>query len=640
MNKKLAVLIVEDSESDAALDIRALKRAGYQISYERVEDARQMEAALKKQAWDVILVDHQLPQMDSFKALEILRESGQDIPLIIVSGAIGEETAVQIMKAGATDYVMKDKLIRLAPAVERELRESKVRCERRRAEEALRQSEERYRTVLEQIEEGYYELDLAGNWTFFNDTFCNTLGYTREELTGMNYRAVTHKDDVDLLYKRFEEAYRTDKAIKDLSLKAICRDGGIRFIEATAFPVKNEEGNIIGFRGIGRDFTERKKVEDERRDIERKAHLSSRLATVGQMAAGICHEINNPLTTIIGYSDLLTKKEVPEDLKQSLGYIREAGRRVSDIVKQLLAFARNIKPSRTMVDINYIVSGTLKLREYQLQIANINVLTELAPELPYTFADPGQIQQVFLNIVLNAETEMRLSHGQGTLIVKTECLDDIIRISFKDDGPGISEENLNRIFDPFFTTRKVGEGTGLGLSVCHGIIIEHNGRIYVRSEPSKGTTFIVELPIVAEPVSAKMLDDVGDNMQQVAISPRALLIIDDDQMLLKFLEDFLTTKGHNVDAVNNAPDAQKAFRSKKYDLILMDVLMPDVSGIELYKEFHRLDRSVGNRMLIITGDILGKSTRAFLERTGVPYLEKPFDTDALMTKIDEIMNQI
>jgi PAS domain S-box-containing protein len=639
MNKKLRVLIVEDSESDAALNIRALERAGYKTLHERVEDAKQMEAALRKQNWDVVIVDHCLPQMDSFRALELMKEKGLDIPVIVVSGAIGEETAVMIVKAGAKDYVMKHNLVRLAPAVEREIREFEIRCQHKQTEKALRESEDKYRTVLEEIEEGYYELDLAGKWTFFNDTFCNTLGYTREELIGMNYQAVTHKEDVDHLYKRFEEAYRTDKAIKDLSFKAICKDGCIRFIEATAFPIKNEEGNIIGFRGIGRDVTERKKVEDERRDIERKAQLSSRLATVGQMAAGICHEINNPLTTVIGYSDLLTKKDLPEDLKQALGYIREGGRRVADIVRQLLSFARNMQPTRTMVNINDIVSGTLRLREYQLRIANINVLIEFAADLPYTLADPGQLQQVFLNIVLNAEIEMKLAHGQGTLIVKTECINDIIRISFNDDGPGIPEEDLNRIFDPFFTTRKVGEGTGLGLSVCHGIITEHNGRIYVRSKPGKGATFIVELPIVAEPVSAEMPGYAGADIRQVTASPSALLIIDDDPMLLKFLEEFLITRGHNVDAVNNARDAQKAFRSRKYDLILMDILMPDVSGIELYNKFQRLDKSVGSRMLIMTGDTLGKSTRSFLERTGVPYLEKPFDTDALVTKIDEIMCQ-
>jgi PAS domain S-box-containing protein len=404
-------------------------------------------------------------------------------------------------------------------------------------------------------------------------------------------------------------------------------------------PIHDSVGNLIGRVMIVRDITGRIKAEDERRDIERKAQLASRLSTVGQMAAGICHEINNPLTTVIGYSDLLLNKDLPGDIKQDLGYIREGGRRVADIVRQLLVFARNMRPARTMVDINDIVSGTLILREYQLRLANINVLTELAPDLPYIVADPGQIQQVFLNIVLNAETEMKLAHGQGTLLVKTECINDAIRVSFNDDGPGISEENLNNIFDPFFTTRKTGEGTGLGLSVCHGIISEHNGRIYAQSKSDKGATFIVELPIVSEFASAEIPGAADKEIQQVRTRPGNILIIDDDPLLLKFLEEFLITKGHDVDAVDNAHDARKVFKNRKYDLILMDILMPDVSGIELYKKFQRMDKSVGSRVLIMTGDTLGKPTRTFLYRTRVPYIEKPFEPDALLTKIDEIMSQ-
>jgi PAS domain S-box-containing protein len=415
--------------------------------------------------------------------------------------------------------------------------------------------------------------------------------------------------------------------------------GKYSWYEIGLSPINDAAGNLMGKVLLIHDIADRVKAEDERRDIERKAELGSRLSTVGQMAAGICHEINNPLTTIIGYSDLLANKDLPEDIKQQMGYIREGGRRVADIVRQLLVFARNMQPARTMVDINHIVNGTLKLREYQSRLANIDVLTELAPDLPYILADPGQIQQVFLNIVLNAEIEMKLAHGKGTLLVKTECVGDVIRISFKDDGPGISEENLSNIFDPFFTTRKIGEGTGLGLSVCHGIIKEHNGRIYAQSQPDKGATFIVELPIVSEFDSAEIPGAADEEIQQVCTRPRNILIIDDEPSLLEFLEQFLTTKGHDVDAVDNARDARKFFKNKKYDLILMDILMPDISGIELYKKFQRMDKSVGSRVLIMTGDTLGKPTRAFLQRTGVPYIEKPFDTDALMTKIDEIMGR-
>jgi PAS domain S-box-containing protein len=576
--------------------------------------------------------------MDSFRALELMKEKGLDTPVIVVSGAIGEETAVMIMKAGAKDYVMKDKLMRLAPAVERELREFKMRCEHKQSETALKQSEERYRTVLEEMREGYYEIDLDGNFTLVNTAMCNLLGYSREELIGTKYIEYTPEEHTKTISEAYSRIYKTGEPVLDLHHEVIRKDGSRGFIETSVFLMKNDKGENVGFRGIGRDITERKKAEDERRDIERKAHLASRLATVGQMAAGICHEINNPLTTVIGYSDLLAHKDLPEDIKQASGYIREGGRRVADIVKQLLAFARNIRPVRTMVDINDIVSRTLRLREYQLGLANIKVLPHLDPDLPYILADPGQLQQVFLNIILNAETEMKLAHGQGTLAVKTERTDDTIRISFKDDGPGISEKDLNSIFDPFFTTRKIGEGTGLGLSVCHGIITEHNGRIYAQSKPGKGATFIVELPLATGTGLVEMPGTSDQETRQVCGHPGSVLIIDDDKLLLNFLEQFLIAKGHDVNAVTNADDALKVFNRKKHNIILMDILMPDKSGIELYKKFQRIDKSVSERLLIMTGDILGKQTRAFLFRTKLPYIEKPFEPDTLVTKIDEIMS--
>jgi len=416
-------------------------------------------------------------------------------------------------------------------------------------------------------------------------------------------------------------------------------NGNSFWYEIGLSPVNDSVGNLMGQVLLIQDVTFRIKAEDEKREIERKSQLASRLATVGQMAAGICHEINNPLTTVIGYSDLLAHGDLPSNVKQEVGYISEAGRRVADIVRQLLAFARNAQPIKTVVDINDIVKRTLRLREYQMRMANIELATELDPDLPYTIADAGQIQQVFTNIVLNAETEMKTAHGQGVLVVKTERAGDIIRISFKDDGPGIAEENINRIFDPFFTTRKIGEGTGLGLSVCHGIITEHKGRIYAQSEQGKGTTFIVELPRMPDSKLVEIPSSVSQEIQRVSTRQGSILIVDDETSLLEYLKQLLTTRGHDVDAVDNANDALKFFKSKTYDLILMDILMPEMSGIELYKKIHRIDKSVGDRVLVMTGDILGKPTRAFLSRAGVAYIVKPFDTDALMAKIDDIISE-
>ena len=249
---------------------------------------------------------------------------------------------------------------------------------------------------------------------------------------------------------------------------------------------------------------ERKRMEIEKKEFEQKAQMANRLSSVGRLALGIAHEINNPLTGVIGFSQLLMQKDVPEDIKTDLEIINEGAQRVANIVDRLLNFARYNKPERTYLNINDTVTDTLDLLAHQLETGNIKITTQLAPDLPATVADGGQLQQVFLNLIMNAEAEMKLAHGKGKLFVKTEVIDNIIRISFQDDGPGITSENMERIFDPFFTTSEIGQGTGLGLSICHGIMTEHGGRVYAQSNPGEGVTFIVELPLTAEPEQSEL----------------------------------------------------------------------------------------------------------------------------------------
>ena len=212
--------------------------------------------------------------------------------------------------------------------------------------------------------------------------------------------------------------------------------------------------------------------------------------------SGVAHEINNPLTNIIGFAELLTQKDTPEGTREAVKAINDNAQRVAGIVKSLLTFAQQQKLERTYVNVNEIIQATLAMRAYPLETSNIKVTTRLDPELPRTLADEGQLQQVFLNVIINAETEMKSAHSRGHLLIKTGRIENTIQVSFADDGPGIAEENLWHLFVPFFTTREVGKGTGLGLSICYGIITEHGGRIYARSKLGKGTIFFIELPII------------------------------------------------------------------------------------------------------------------------------------------------
>ena len=510
--------------------------------------------------------------------------------------------------------------------------------EQKHAQEALRESEDKYHTILDSIEDGYWELGLDGNFTFLNASACHIVGYSRDELMEISYREFTTEKDVESVYKACNQVYQSGKAIKGIEWEIRRKNGDRGYMESSISPLRDPSGKIVGFRGITRDITERKKADKEREELEQKALRASHLASVGEMASGIAHEINNPLTGVIGYSELLMqKKGIPEDIKDDVKIINDGAQRVAGIVKGMLTFARQHKPKRKYININDIVTSTIDLRSYALNTNNIEVSTYLAPDLPMTHADAGQLQQVFLNIIVNAEAEMKQAHGKGKLTIKTERIDDTIKISFEDDGPGISRKNMARLFDPFFTTRKIGQGTGLGLSICHGIITEHDGHLYVESKLNMGATFIVELPVVTKPEQLEMTEPEVKASQK---AQRArILIVDDESIVRDFLSDLLIGEGHEVDTTDNAADAIKMVENKRYNLILLDIKMPGMSGIELHKHFQEIARSLTHRIIFITGDVLGVDTQEFLSKTRAPYITKPFNIEPLKKEINDILNQ-
>jgi signal transduction histidine kinase/ActR/RegA family two-component response regulator len=361
---------------------------------------------------------------------------------------------------------------------------------------------------------------------------------------------------------------------------------------------------------------------------------SEKMALMGQIVAGIAHELNNPLTIVIGNVQLMLMRERNEKSVESLSRIQDGAERASKIVKNLLTFARQEPPERKLVSINTIISKSIELRSYELRVSNIAVGLELAEDLPETMADPHQLQQVFLNLIVNAEHAMIESHGKGLLRVISRRDEGKIMIFFSDDGPGIPNENLHRIFEPFFTTKAVGKGTGLGLSICQGIIMEHGGSIDVESTIGRGTTFVIELPILKwAPESSA----AASPARPASVSKRRILVIEDESQIRQLLQDILKSLGHQVEVAGNGRIALGMIEQKNYDLIISDVKMPELSGAEFFAAIKRKGTALERKIIFVTGDLMNPETLQFVESTGRPWLGKPFDIDSIAKTISDCL---
>ncbi|MGB8953035.1 MAG: PAS domain S-box protein, partial [Candidatus Aminicenantales bacterium] len=509
--------------------------------------------------------------------------------------------------------------------------------DRKQAEEKLRESERKYKLLFESALDGALVIDAETmKVVLANQAVAKTYGFDSvEDAVGANLLDFVSPEDRERVISIIAE----DMLEKDLrqvnEFRTRTKDG--REIWISVIGVRTEyQGRLAGLVSF-RDITERKQAEERERQLEQELNLAGRLASIGQLAAGVAHEINNPLTGVIGFSHLMMNRNIPNDMKQDLQVINSEAQRVAKIVENLLVFAHQRKTGREYVFINDIITKVLELRAYEMKVNNIEVETQLDPNLPLTMADTGQLQQVFLNIVLNAEYSMTKAHHRGNLLVKTKQINGNIRASLTDNGAGISRENLDKIFNPFFTTKEVGKGTGLGLSICHGIITQHNGRIYAQSESGKGATFVIELPIVAEPAQA----DKAKKTQKEPQKPRGakILVVDDEAAILTFLRRLLTEWGHSVETINTADAALERLKTERYSLILLDIKLPGMSGIELYHHIEEIAPALTRRVMFITGDIMEGTTRDFLEKARVPHITKPLDIEVLKKMINSALNQ-
>ena len=369
-----------------------------------------------------------------------------------------------------------------------------------------------------------------------------------------------------------------------------------------------------------REITGRKKMEQQLRQAEK-------LSALGQLVAGVAHELNNPLAVVMGYAQILSKhKSLDEKSKKDLLKVLHESERAAKIVRNLLTFARPREPHLAVIDVNRLVTEILETREIQVQSANVQVLRRLAPGLPPTKADADLIEQVLANLVTNAIQALDNHLGKRVIEVITEKRNDKIRIVVADTGPGIPLQILDRIFDPFFTTKAPGKGTGLGLSICYSIMEEHKGKIWVESEAGKGARFIAELPIIA---CRNVVEDHrggGDDHELDPQAPqRRLLIVDDEPGIVDVLQEVLGDSGYRIETASNGAKALNRIASQEYDLIISDLCMPEMSGEKLHAALRENYPHMLDRIIFVTGDTVSPGSRSFLEKTGARWLSKPFN---------------
>ena len=388
--------------------------------------------------------------------------------------------------------------------------------------------------------------------------------------------------------------------------------------------------------GMG-GLIENARLDEERKRTEERMHETARLASIGELAAGVAHEINNPLTSVLGYSEMVLQSGIPDEYRKDIQTISDEAQRAAKIVQNLLFFARKSGTEKQYIDLNSIVNRALEMKTYDFKVSNISVNSQLSPKILKTMVDEHQLVQVLLNILTNAEQAIHEAGRAGHIDVRTRELDDRVEITIKDDGPGMPPEVLSKIFEPFFTTKEVGRGTGLGLSISYGIVKQHGGDVWVGSSGAEGTKFHITLPIAGPEESALSQGAPAASLAKVT---RHLLVVDDEPHIRDLLRRYLISERYTVDLASGGREAWRKLTNMEYSCIILDLNMPGMSGLELYQRMRRSSQTLANKVVFISGDTVSPDTRDFISQTGNPLITKPFSLGELMRTVRDLWDRL
>jgi len=771
MKQELSLLQIEDNEDDAFLIQRALIKEGYRLVSKRIETKNELSHALDERTWDVVLSDYAMPHFNGLEALKIVLKHASDPPFIIVSGEIGEELAVRLLKTGADDYIRKDNLVRLGQAVKRAIEQREIRLKKIEAEKALIESEERFKAIADYTHDWEIWIAPNGSIKWLNSAVERITNYTREEYMSLGkaldqrLKQIIHDEDQAFVIHSLSDGLKNQGSGNDIHFRIITKNGLSKWCSMSYQPIYSSQGEFIGIRNSIRDISERKKAEadletseeryrllfeksplgivqydktgviidgnenfaaiidtpkeqfvglnilqlmpegearnavkdalttglgqfegefrtingknniyiraihgsitdkkgnilgmvgifeDTSRQVKLERHLiqTQKLESIGNLASGIAHDFNNLLFPIIALSDMLLD-DLPEgsNAHKKVSEILKAGNRGKELVKQILTFSHKSDSKKITVPFQQIVKEALKLSRSTIP-SNIVVSSEINKDCGLVKANPSQLHQIVMNLITNAYHAVENSSGTinislHEITVEKDLQNESIKpgayakLSVSDTGTGIDPAILGKIFEPYFTTKKKGKGTGLGLSTVYGIIKDHQGNILVNSEPGKGSTFSVYLPLIKR--SLKGQPDNKKTKNFLYTGNERILLLDDDDSIVHTLEQMLGRMGYHITAMTNSLEALKTFETnpQRFDLVITDITMPKMTGDQFAQAIISIRPDIP---VILTTGFSDRLNQKQAEQLGIKaFLMKPVEREVLLKTVRKVLDEI
>ena len=635
---RISILQLEDSVLDADLELAQLTRAGLGFEAHRVETRADFALALDRSSFDVILADFNLPNFNGLDALAIARVKAAETPFIFVSGMLGEEIAIDSLKNGATDYVLKMRMERLAPAITRALAELNERRERRRAESALQETEGRFRNMAESAPVIIWTADEDKRWSYCNRLWLEFTGLSLEASSGAGWASLIHADDRSRVLETWIQAFEKAEGFSS-DFRLLRRDGEYRWLACRAAPRFDAAGRFAGLIGSCIDMTESRQAE------ERLRH-AAKLESLGILAGGIAHDFNNLLTGIMGNASLILEDLPPGS--RSIPFaenIVQASETAAQLTRQMLAYSGKGRFVLERLDLSREVREITPLLEASIP-RMVALKMQLARALPLVEADPAQIQQLVMNLVINGAEAIGNSAGSVTVATEVSHPDGSIAtvsgfpvpegrcvtLRVLDTGCGMDAQTRARIFDPFFTTKFTGRG--LGLAAVSGIVRGHRAGLSLNSEPGCGTEFVIHFPIAVGEAEGER-DELPAFAQP---GSGTILVVDDEPLVSRTARLALQRYGYTVLTAQDGREAVDLFRavSSEIDLVLLDMTLPVMSGDVAFQELRAIRPEV--RVLAMSGYSEMEALSRFGEQID-GFIQKPYKAATLAEKVHEILSR-